>query len=79
MPKNHWLVAKRLFHILINNPIFFFKRIFLELKYFILPIPKVAIVEKVNGVSFNFDFNYSGEIKLRAPGYRSFIQYRGVY
>lgn len=63
MPKNYFLIIKKLFYILINNPVFFFKRIFFELKYFILPIPNAATAKKINGVSFNFDFNYSGEIK----------------
>lgn len=63
MPKNYRLIIKKLFYILANNPTFFFKRIFLELKYLILPAPKVAIVKKINGVLFNFDFDYSSEIK----------------
>ncbi len=63
MFKNCHLIINSLFYILVNNPTFFFKRIFLELKYFILPVPKVATIKKINGVSFNFDFAYSGEIK----------------
>ncbi len=74
MFKNYRPIIKRFFHILVNNPIFFFKRILLELKYFILPMPKSAVVKKINGVSFNFDFNYSPKVKQMYVGnYQSII------
>lgn len=63
MFKNCWFIIKKLFHILINNPSFFFKRIFLELKYFILPLPKHSVLGKINGILFSFDFDYSNDIK----------------
>lgn len=63
MFKNYRLIIKKLFYILINNPIFFFKRIFLELKSFILPFPKSPVLKKINGILFEFNFDYSGKIK----------------
>ncbi len=63
MFQNYRLIVKRLFHILVNNPIFFIKRIFIELKSFVLPMPKLAIVKKINGVLFDFNFGYSDKIK----------------
>lgn len=50
-------------YMLIINPKFFFKRIFLELKTFILPVPRSSISKKINGVLFRFDFNYSQKVK----------------
>lgn len=68
MPKNCCLIIKKLFYILINNPPFFFKRIFLELKSFILPIPKSPGFKKINGVLFDFNFGYSDKIKQMYVG-----------
>lgn len=48
---------------LVDNPAFFFKRIFIELKYFILPCPKSPVFKKINGISFEFDFNLSPKVK----------------
>jgi len=53
---------KRAFYILWQNPVFLFKRIFFELRARILPSPKQGIL-KVNGVSFDFDFNFSHKIR----------------
>lgn len=44
------------------NPAFLFKRIFLELRAQVSPLPKPGIHE-VNGVLFNFDFDFSYKIK----------------
>jgi FkbM family methyltransferase len=63
MSLKYYLAIKNLFYILINNPVFFFKRIFLELKYLLSPVPESSVVKKINGVLFNFDFSYSNEIK----------------
>ncbi len=63
MFKDYYNTVKHLFHILIINPNFFFKRVFFESKAFILPLPKKAVQKKINGVLFNFDFNYSDKIK----------------
>lgn len=56
-------IIKKLFSIFKINPRFFLKRIFLEAKSFILPLPKSPIIKKINNVSFEFDFKYSNKIK----------------
>lgn len=53
---------ERVLYVFRLNPVFLFKRIFSELKAKILPLPKPGIY-KINGVSFNFDFNFSHKIK----------------
>jgi len=63
MLKNYYQIIKRLLYILINNPRFFFKRIFLELRAFVSPTPKFSAVKKINGILFEFDFNYSPKMK----------------
>lgn len=63
MLKKYYHILKKLFHILTINPGFFFKRIFLELKSFVLPLPKYPVSKEINGVLFRFDFNYSDQIK----------------
>lgn len=60
---NFNLIIKKLYYILLNNPVFFFKRIFFELKYLILPVPNSPVSKKINGILFDFDFNYSKEMK----------------
>lgn len=63
MLKKYYEIIQRLFFILINNPKFFFKRIFLELRASVLPVPKHPVFKKINGVSFKLDFDYSPKIK----------------
>ncbi len=63
MLKEYYQIIKQLFCILIINPRYFFKRIFLELKAFVLPLPRSSILKKMNGVLFRFDFDYSPNIK----------------
>lgn len=63
MIKKYLRFIKIIFWVLINNPRFFIKRIFLELKAFVLPLPGSSISKKINGVSFRFDFSYSPNIK----------------
>lgn len=64
MLKQYYQIIKQLFHILIINPRFFFKRIFLELKAFVLPLPRSSVSRKMNGVLFRFNFNYSSVKKM---------------
>lgn len=63
MLKNYYQIIKRLLYILINNPRFFFKRVSLELRAFVSPIPKFSAVKKINGILFEFDFDYSPKMK----------------
>ena len=63
MLKNYYKIIKKMLYMLIISPKFFFKRIFLELKTFILPVPKSSIPKKINGVLFRFDFDYSQKVK----------------
>jgi FkbM family methyltransferase len=56
-------IIKTLFQILVNDPKFFFKQVFLELKSFLIPLPKSPVFKKINGISFEFDFNYDPHIK----------------
>lgn len=63
MSKNHFSIIKKIFGLLVSDPVFFVKRIFLELKYRILPAPKTGVIKPINGVLFNFDFAYSKEVK----------------
>jgi FkbM family methyltransferase len=63
MLKKYYRIIERIFYLLISNPRFFFKRIFLEFKLLFLPVPASHISKKINGVLFDFDFNYSDRIK----------------
>ena len=66
--KKYYRVIKKLLQILANNPGFFFKRIFFELRYLLLN-PKAPIInKKVNGVSFEFDFTLSPQVKKMYAG-----------
>jgi len=57
MSKNYCLIIRKLLFIFSVNPTFLFKRIYLELKYIISPTPKHPVSKKINGISFEFDFN----------------------
>ena len=64
MLEKYYKIIKSLFHILlVNNPKFFFKRIFLELESLVLPIPESPVSKRINGILFEFDFGYSHKIK----------------
>ena len=68
MFQKYYQIAKKLFFILVNNPIFFFKRIFFELKYLFL-VPKLPIInKKIRGVYFEFDFTLSPQVKKMYAG-----------
>src|SRR3989344_9465892 len=67
MIKKYYQITKKLLCILVNNPSFFFKRIFFELKY-LLPVPKVPVTKKINGVLFEFDFALSPQVKKMYTG-----------
>ncbi|MEK7124202.1 MAG: FkbM family methyltransferase, partial [Patescibacteria group bacterium] len=60
-------VAKKSIYVLLNNPKFFFKRIFLELKFLISPVSKKSAMN-VNGVSFPLDFQLSSKVKKMHAG-----------
>jgi FkbM family methyltransferase len=68
MVKKFYQIVKKLFYIFAINPAFFFKRIFLELRFFFLPTPKCPVLKKINGVSFKFDFNFSPKLKKMYAG-----------
>jgi len=68
MLEKYYLIIKKLLFIFSVNPIFFFKRIFFELKYLILPTPQSVVSKKINGISFEFDFNLSPQMKRMYVG-----------
>ena len=53
---------------MVNNPAFFCKRVFLELKSFVIPLPASTVIKKINGVSFEFDFSLSSQVKKMYAG-----------
>lgn len=59
MIKKYCQIAKELFHVLTINPGFFFKRVFLQLRSYVVPVPKTAVSKKINGILLKFDFDYS--------------------
>jgi FkbM family methyltransferase len=63
MLKSYYFLARRSFHAFLVNPKYFFKRVFLALKEFILPFPDHSVFKRINGVMFEFDFSFSDKIK----------------
>jgi FkbM family methyltransferase len=54
---NYLKTAKHLLHIFLVNPSFFLKRVFSELKVYILPLPEQPILKNINGILMSLDFN----------------------
>jgi len=67
MFKERSRAIKILFHNLIptllSDPKFFFKRVFLELKSTFVPLPQSPLIKEINGIKFEFDFNYCSHVK----------------
>jgi len=53
---------KHIFFLYKNNPIIFLKKIYARIK-FIRPLPKTAVLKRINGVKFQFDFKFDPSIK----------------
>ena len=55
-------MIKRFFYVLSQNPVFFVKRIFCELRARVAPVPRAGVFN-FNDVLFDFDFSFSHKIK----------------
>ncbi|MDP3883003.1 MAG: FkbM family methyltransferase [Candidatus Staskawiczbacteria bacterium] len=63
MFKNYYSIAKELFHLLAVNPRFCLKRVSLQLRSFFLSVPNSKVLGDVNGIPFEFDFDFSSRFK----------------
>lgn len=59
----YYRIAKRASYIFVNNPFFLFKRLILEIKAFLTPLPKSPVLKDVGGVLLELDFNYNAKMK----------------
>lgn len=57
------MISYNLIPTLLSDPKFFFKRVFLELKSIFTPLPKSPVFKEINGILFEFDFNYCSHMK----------------